>query len=73
MTGEVTDRFNGITLFRIALFWKKQLNILQTYNLFSHRKSGMLILHGILQLTGFTDLFQTGVECGLLGRRVEDC
>ena len=27
----------------------------------------MLILHGILQLTGFTDLFQTGLECGLLG------
>ena len=29
MTGEVTDRFNGITLFRIALFWKKQLRTLQ--------------------------------------------
>ena len=29
MTGEVTDRFNEITLFRIALFWKKQLNTLQ--------------------------------------------
>ena len=28
-TGEVTVRFNGITLFRIALFWKKQLNTLQ--------------------------------------------
>ena len=26
MTGEVTDRFNEITLFGIALFWKKQLN-----------------------------------------------
>ena len=29
MTGEVTDRFNEITLFGMALFWQKQLNSLQ--------------------------------------------
>ena len=29
MTGEVTDRFNKITLFGMALFWQKQLNSLQ--------------------------------------------
>ena len=25
MTGEVTDRFNEITLFRMALFWQKAI------------------------------------------------
>ena len=25
MTGEVTDKFNGITLFVIALFWQKAI------------------------------------------------
>ena len=25
MTGEVTDRFNGITLFGMALFWQKTI------------------------------------------------
>ena len=39
MTGEVTDRFNGITIFRIALFWKKQLNTVQNLEfIFSQKK-----------------------------------
>ena len=39
MTGEVTDRFNGITLFRIGLIWKKQLNTLQNLQyIFSQKK-----------------------------------
>ena len=39
MPGEVTDRFNGITLFRTALFWKKQLNTLQNLQfIFSQKK-----------------------------------
>ena len=41
MTGEVTDRFDEITLFGTVLFWKKQLNSLQNcYKInysFSHK------------------------------------
>ena len=37
MTGEVTDRFNGITLFGMAYFGKKQWNTLQNLSsIFSH-------------------------------------
>ena len=44
MTGEVTDRFNKITLFGMALFWQKQLNSLQNlYSSFPHIQSGMII------------------------------
>ena len=39
MTGEVTDRFNGITVFTIVLFWKKQLNTLHNLQfIFSQKK-----------------------------------
>ena len=54
MTGEVTDRFNGIT--------KKQSNDLQNL------QSRTLILLGILLLTCFTS-FSDWVECRSLGRR----
>ena len=54
MAGEVTDRFNEVTLFRIALFWQKQSNDLQNL------QSRTPILLGILLFTCFTDFFHTG-------------
>ena len=35
MTGEVTDRFNEITLFGMALFWQKAIEF-KIYNSFPH-------------------------------------
>ena len=45
MTGEVTDRFNEITLFGMALFWKKAIEFFTKLlqNSFSHVQSRTLI------------------------------
>ena len=44
MTGEVTDRFNEITLCGMALFWQKAIEFrYQNYDSFSHIQSGTLI------------------------------
>ena len=49
MTGEVADRFNGITLFNFGRRLYKMCNS------FSHRQNRM----GISRLTCFADFFQT--------------
>ena len=44
MTGEVTDRFNEITLFGMALFWQKAVEFFTKFIIsFPHIQSGTLI------------------------------
>ena len=66
MTGEVTDRLDGITLFGIALFWQKAIEyFIKCTTHFSQTRWNAYFTR---DFTAYS-FFQTRVECGLLGRR----
>ena len=71
MTGDVTDRFNGITLFRIALFWQKAIEYFTKLTIdFLTDKGECLFYMGFYRLLVLLISFRPGwnVDCWVAGR-----
>ena len=68
MNGEVTDRFNGITLFGMAIFWQKAIEFFAKFiiHFLTYRVERLLIseFYCLLVLQ-----IEPNMDCWVIGRR----